>query len=78
MRARLRLFAEQDEQPQADSAGTPAAMELGEFARVIADAVAWDRAWLQDFADEHVMVSQDLYEIIRLYEEIHRAQTDVA
>jgi hypothetical protein len=72
------LFAEQGEQPQADSAGTPAAMELGEFARVIADAVAWDRSWLQDFADENVMVSQDLYEVIRLYEEIHQAQTDVA
>jgi len=78
MRPRLKLFVEQDEKRQAVSADQTASMPVGEFARVIADAVAWDRTWLQDFADENVVISQDLYEIIRLYEEIHQAHTDVA
>ena len=69
MRTRLKLFVEEGEQPTADVADPGAAIGLGEFARVIGDAVAWDRTWLQDFADEQVIVSQDLYEIIRLYEE---------
>lgn len=78
MRARLKLFVEKDEAQQAISADKTAALTLEDFARVIADAVTWDRTWLQDFSDEHVMVSQDLYEIIRLYDEIHQAQSDVA
>jgi hypothetical protein len=78
MRARLKLFVERAEEQQAVSAEKTTALALGDFARVIADAVTWDRTWLQDFADEHVVLSQDLYEIIRLYDEIHQAQSDVA
>ena len=69
MRTRLKLFVEQDEQPTANVADPDAAIELGKFALVIGDAVAWDRTWLQDFANEQIIVSQDLYEIIRMYEE---------
>lgn len=74
MRARLKLFVGDDERQAGDRMGPDAAMPLGEFARVLADAVAWDRTWLQDFADEQVLVSQDLYEIIRVYDDIHQTR----
>lgn len=72
MRAHLKLFVSDDERQHLKSDSSTAAMPLEDLARVIADAVSWDRTWLQDFADEQVVISQDLYEIIRLYDEIHQ------
>lgn len=71
MRARLKLYVDDDQQQQRSNEAT-ASLSLEEFARVIADAVTWDRSWLQDFADEQIHVSQDLCELIRVYDEIHR------
>ena len=71
MRTRLKLFIEDDQQQDSSTESTTE-LPLEEFARVIADAVTWDRTWLQDFADEPIHVSRDLYEIIRLYDETHR------
>ena len=70
MRARLKLFVGDGEQQDEESTGPDAVMPLREFARVIADAVTWDQTWLRDFADEQVMISRDLYEIIRVYDDI--------
>lgn len=72
MRARLKLFVDEDKLPKDES--TTAAMTLEEFARVISDAVTWDRTWLQDFAEEHIVVSQDLYEIVRMYDDVHQVR----
>jgi hypothetical protein len=74
MRARLELFVGDDEQQNEDSTGPDAAMPLKDFARVIADAVTWDRTWIKDFADEPVKISQDLYEIIRVCDDIHQSR----
>ena len=74
MRARLKLFVGDDEQQCEECTGPDAVMQLREFARVIADAVTWDRTWLQDFADEEVIISRDLYEIIRVYEDIYQSR----
>ena len=74
MRTRLKLFVGDDEQQPGHSADTDASIPLEEFARVIADAVAWDRTWIRDFADEPVVVSQDLCEIIRMYDEMRQAR----
>jgi len=70
MRANLKLFVGDDERQRGNSAETPATVSLEEFARVLSDAVSWDRTWLQDFADEPMIISQDLYEIIRMSQEI--------
>ena len=70
MRANLKLFVGDDEQQQGNSAETPVTVSLEEFARVLSDAVSWNRTWLQDFADEPVIISQDLYEIVRMSQEI--------
>ena len=71
MRTRLKLFVGDDEQQHGESTAPDAVMPLREFTRVIADAVTWDRTWLQDFADDQIVISQDLYEIIRMYDDVH-------
>lgn len=73
MRNRLKLFVENDQQQQGQSIESSASMPLGDFSRIITDAVTWDRTWVQDFANEPVVLSQDLYEIIRIYDELQRA-----
>ena len=73
MRNRLKLFVENDQQQQGQSIESNASMPLGDFSRIITDAVTWDRTWIRDFANEPVVLSQDLYEIIRIYDELQRA-----
>ncbi|MCH2212348.1 MAG: hypothetical protein MK110_13670 [Fuerstiella sp.] len=74
MRGRLKLFQSDGSWQHEDSRATHAVMPLEDFARVIADAVTWDRTWLQDFSDDQVIVSQDLYEIIRMCNDIRQVR----
>ena len=74
MRARLKLYVGDDGRQIAKNTRSDTAMPFGDFARVVADAVTWDRTWIQDFSDERVMVSQDLYEILRVYDDIQQTR----
>ena len=65
MRPRLRLY--NGEVQQALPAPPPITIRLGEMTRILRDAVASDRTWLEDFEDEEVQVSPDLYEVLSAY-----------
>lgn len=39
---------------------------------MLADAVRSERTWLQDFLDENVTISNDLYEVILAYKYFRR------
>ena len=43
---------------------------LGEILPALTDAVNTRRAWLQDFANNQVAISTDLYEVLLAYEEL--------
>jgi hypothetical protein len=47
-------------------------MTLGEITEILADAVRTKRAWLQDFEDDRVQVSADLYEVLAAYWNVRR------
>ena len=47
-------------------------MTLGEITEILADAVRTQRAWLQDFEDDRVQVSADLYEVLAAYWNLRR------
>ncbi len=47
-------------------------VSLGEVLPLLADAVASDRTWLKDFADEDVTVSSDLYDVLQAYRHFRR------
>lgn len=66
MRHRLRLFTgdEPDILPMPEPQIT---MRLGDITRALRDAGRWDRTFLQDFEDDEVRVSADLYEVLSAY-----------
>ena len=65
MRTRLKVFFGDER----DSVTSPPQvnMNLGEFTRILREAVEWDSTWLRDFADDDIQVSADLYEILSMY-----------
>ena len=65
MRQRLRLFTGEDD----ITLETPeqVTVRLGDISRALRDAVRWNRTWLEDFADDEVQVSPDLYDILSAY-----------
>jgi hypothetical protein len=72
----LRVYSE----PEVDSVGCatlpqPAAgvrVPLAEVLPLLAEAVASDRTWLRDFADEDITVSADLYDVLQAYRHFRR------
>ena len=45
---------------------------LGQIFPLLAEAVQSNRAWLQDFSDDEVTISSDLYEVILAYQHFRR------
>jgi hypothetical protein len=64
MRPRLRLFIGDDDVAVADP---PVNVKLGDIARILADAVKSDRTWVDDFSDDDIQISPDLYEVLSAY-----------
>lgn len=65
MRPRLRIY---DGENQAATLLEPAVnVSFGEITEILADASRSGRTWLQDFADDEVQISPDLYEILCSY-----------
>lgn len=65
MRQRLRLFTGDEDCSTATT--EQVTVRLGDISRALRDATRWNRTWLDDFADDEVQVSADLYEIISAY-----------
>ena len=73
---RLRVYSE----PECDTVAVATLPEtpvgvlvpLGEVLPLLADAVASDRTWLRDFADEEIAVSADLYDVLQAYRHFRR------
>jgi hypothetical protein len=68
MRPQLRLFTG-DEDTLTFPAGQ-VRMRLGDVSQILADATRWNRTWLNDFQDDEIEVSQDLYEVLSAYLEM--------
>jgi hypothetical protein len=47
-------------------------LPLGEILPLLADAVASRRTWLNDFENDEVTISTDLYEVILAYQHFRR------
>ncbi len=45
---------------------------VGDIFPLLADALDDNRAWLDDFADEEITVSSDLYDVMMAYRYFHR------
>lgn len=73
---RLRLYTEPEIETVAcgtlPMAPTGVRVQLGEVLPLLADAVASDRTWLKDFADEEITVSADLFDVLQAYRHFRR------
>ena len=45
---------------------------LKDVVQTLSDAVQQNRDWIQDFADDEITVSMDLFEVILAYQHYHR------
>ena len=72
----LRVYSEPDlEQADFTLAGEPAAtvrVTLGDVLPLLADAVASNRTWLGDFADDEITISSDLHDVLQAYRHFRR------
>ena len=48
-------------------------VKLGEILPALTDALLTQRAWVQDFEDDRIEVSTDLFEVIQAYERMRNA-----
>ena len=44
----------------------------GEVFAALADAVQYGRTWMNDFSDDEITLSNDLYEVIQAYQQFRR------
>ena len=65
MRHRLRLFT--GEESSAQDVAENVTVRLGDISRALLDATRWNRTWLDDFENDEIQVSSDLYEILSAY-----------
>jgi len=48
-------------------------IRLQDFAAMMIDAAATNRAWVQDFQDDQLAIPRDLYEVMLAYQQMRRA-----
>jgi hypothetical protein len=73
----LRIYFGPHEDSSAPAASSPAlpnsvTVPLGEVFNWLLDALRNNRTWLQDFEDDEVTISSDLYEVILAYQHYRR------
>jgi hypothetical protein len=72
-RTKLRIYRGPAEQTASvrtasKSSGSTVTVNLDEVLPLLADAVASQRTWLSDFADDEITISADLYEVLLAYQ----------
>ncbi len=65
MQTRLKLYTGDGEAAIAEE--PKVTMRLGEIAQIIGDASRFKRTWLNDFEDDEIQISADLYELLSAY-----------
>ena len=55
-----------------ESVRTDVTVTLGDVLPLLADAVQTRRAWLQDFQNDPVTLSADLYEVLMAYQDLRQ------
>jgi hypothetical protein len=55
-----------------ESADRGVQVTLGDILPLLADAVASNRTWLTDFADDEITISSDLHDVLQAYRHFRR------
>ncbi len=65
--ARLRVFPRPDDEPDSAAEAPDVPIRLVELYPLLAQAHRDNYAWLQDFEDDELLVSSDLFEVVRAF-----------
>jgi hypothetical protein len=68
--ARLRLFPHPDDEPVEDFHTPSVPIRLSDLYPLLAQAVRDNYVWLRDFENDEILVSSDLYEVVRAFSNI--------
>jgi hypothetical protein len=67
MAPQLRVYATPDEEVESEGQPATVRVSLGELLPLLAIAQKRNYAWLRDFLDDEVVITPDLYEILRSF-----------
>ena len=67
MGPQLRVYPAPEETPEADGQEATVRVSLGELLPLVALAHRHNYVWLQDFLDDAVAITPDLYEVLRSF-----------
>ncbi len=65
--ARLRVFPQPENVPGAEAYAPSNPIRLADLYPLLAQAYRDNYVWLRDFEDEELLVSNDLYEVVRAF-----------
>lgn len=65
--ARLRVFPQPEEDAVQDDHGPAVPIRLADLYPLLAQAYRDNYVWLRDFEDDQLLVSPDLYEVVRAF-----------
>ena len=65
--ARLRVFPRPDDEPRGDPHAPAVPIRLVDLYPLLAQAYRDNYVWLRDFEDDQVLVSNDLFEVVRAF-----------
>jgi hypothetical protein len=65
--ARLRVFPYPESEPERAQSGPAVSIKLADLYPLVAQAYRDKYVWLRDFEDEEIVVSPDLFEIVRAF-----------
>ena len=71
-RNRLRVYYGPEEELKSTQAANTVSVQLGEVLPLLAEAMRQGRAWVDDFCDDEVTISSDLYEVLLAYQHFRR------
>ena len=67
MATQLRLYPTPEEAPELEFPEPTVRVRLGDLLPLVALAEKYNYLWLQDFLDDEVSVTDDLYEVLRAF-----------
>jgi hypothetical protein len=67
MTTRLRVYPVQQEEYESDGQPPSVHVRVGDLLPLLAMAARHNYLWLQDFFDDEVAITPDLYEVIRAF-----------
>ena len=65
--ARLRVFPQPENEPQTEAYAPSIPIRLADLYPLLAQAYRDNYVWLRDFEDEELLVSNDLFQVVRAF-----------